>query len=148
MNCATIRAAKLSDLAGLLSLLGHLHPEDTDPEPAKSEASWSAMFASGLITPLVAELDGILVSSCVLVIVPNLTRGARPFGVVENVVTHRDHRRKGFGRVVLAAALELAWSADCYKVMLATGSKRPETLHFYEEAGFIRGKTAFQAHRI
>ncbi|MBS7588010.1 hypothetical protein [Ancylobacter defluvii] len=68
---------KLSDLPGFSACWVILYPEDTDPEPARSEASWSAMFASGLITPLLAELDGVLVSGCVLVIVANLTRGAR-----------------------------------------------------------------------
>jgi hypothetical protein len=39
------------------------------------------------------------------------------------------------------------WKAGCYKVMLATGSRREETLHFYEGAGFDRGgKTFFEAH--
>jgi GNAT superfamily N-acetyltransferase len=86
-----------------------------------------------------------LVSSCALVIVPNLTRGVRPYGLIENVVTHVDHRRAGLGRAVLAAAVEAAWVADCYKIMLATGSRREETLRFYGGAGFARGgKTYFE----
>jgi hypothetical protein len=48
----------------------------------------------------------------------------------------------------LASALKAAWDANCYKVMLATGSPKPETLRFYESAGFERGgKTFFQARR-
>jgi hypothetical protein len=47
---------------------------------------------------------------------------------------------------VLRAALDNARQAGCYKVMLATGSRREETLRFYEQAGFERGvKTFFQA---
>ena len=35
-----------------------------------------------------------------------------------------------------------------FEVMLATGSSRPETLRFYEGAGFARGgKTFFQVRR-
>jgi GNAT superfamily N-acetyltransferase len=86
--------------------------------------------------------------SCTLSIIPNLTRGARSYGVIENVVTHPGHRRTGLGRSVLASALEAAWDANCYKVMLATGSPKSETLRFYESAGFERGgKTFFQARR-
>jgi GNAT superfamily N-acetyltransferase len=82
------------------------------------------------------------------VIIPNLTRGVRPYGLIENVVTHPGHRRTGLGRAVLSAALETAWGADCYKVMLATGFRREETLRFYEKAGFEReGKTFFEARR-
>jgi GNAT superfamily N-acetyltransferase len=97
---------------------------------------------------MVAEAAGELVSTCTLVIVPNLTRGARPYGLIENVVTHSRHRRTGLGQAVLSAALKAAWNADCYKVMLATGSRHEETLRFYEKAGFTRGgKTFFEARR-
>ena len=54
---------------------------------------------------------------------------------------------RGLATVVLQAALREAWEHGCYKVMLATGSKRETTLHFYEQAGFIRGvKTGFVAY--
>lgn len=56
--------------------------------------------------------------------------------------------RIGLGRAVLHAALDRAWNADCYKVLLATGSQRESTLHFYEGAGFQRGaKTYFEIRR-
>ena len=97
------------------------------------------------MTVIVAQATERLVSSCTLAIVPNLTRGGRSYGVIENVVTHADYRRLGLGRRVLDHALDVAWQADCYKVLLATGSKRESTLRFYEEAGFHRGgKTYFE----
>ena len=100
------------------------------------------------MTVIVAQAAELLVSSCTLAIVPNLTRGGRPYGVIENVVTHADFRRQGLGKRVLAHALDLAWQADCYKVHLATGSKRESTLGFYEGAGFQRGgKTYFEVRR-
>jgi GNAT superfamily N-acetyltransferase len=149
MPDVTIRPAQRADLAGLLELYRHLNPDDPAPDPAKAETAWSALLHSPLTTIIVADAAGLLVSSCTLVIIPNLTRGARPYGLIENVVTHADHRRTGLGRAVLAAALEAAWKADCYKVMLATGSQRKETLSFYEGAGFDRGgKTFFQARRL
>jgi GNAT superfamily N-acetyltransferase len=97
---------------------------------------------------IVAQVAERLVSSCTLAIVPNLSRGGRPYGVIENVVTHADHRRQGLGRKVLEHAIALAWRADCYKVHLATGSTRESTLRFYESAGFQRGgKTYFEIRR-
>lgn len=45
----------------------------------------------------------------------------------------------GLGRAVLHAALDKAWNADCYKVLLATGYRRESTLRFYEGAGFQQG---------
>ena len=115
------------------------------PDPPRAAAAWSALLSSGLTTVIVAQLGELLVSSCTLVIVPNLTRRARPYGLIENVVTHAQHRQAGLGRAVLSAALDAAWQADCYKVMLASGSRREATLRFYERAGFERGgKTSFR----
>lgn len=145
----TIRPAGRADLAGMLDLYRYLNPDDPTPDRASAESAWSRLVCSDFATVIVAVASGVLVSSCTLVITPNLTRGARPYGLIENVVTHPRHRRTGLGRAVLSAALAAAWKADCYKVMLATGSRREETLRFYEGAGFERGgKTFFQARRV
>lgn len=143
-----IRAATRGDLAGLLELYRYLHPDDPQLDPAAAEPAWSALLTSGLTTVFVAELVERLLSSCTLAIVPNLSRGAKPYAVIENVVTHPDHRRTGLGRAVLQAALDIAWQADCYKVVLATGSRQVATLRFYDGVGFVRGgKTYFEIRR-
>jgi GNAT superfamily N-acetyltransferase len=148
MSPVIIRPATRGDLTRVLDLYQHLHPDDPQPDAERIEAAWSSLLGSGLTTVFVADAEGKLVSSYTLVIIPNLTRGARSYGVIENVVTHPDHRRRGLGRSILSAALKAAWDSDCYKVMLATGSRRLETLQFYEGAGFERGgKTFFQARR-
>jgi GNAT superfamily N-acetyltransferase len=142
-----VRTATDSDLQGILALYRHLNP--TDPVLDLAKATWTALLSSRLTTVYVAEpVRGLLAASCTLVTVPNLTRGARPYAMIENVVTHADYRRQGFGRAVLQAAMDAAWKGDCYKIMLATGSRREETLRFYESVGFDRGtKTFFQARR-
>lgn len=91
--------------------------------------------------------SGELVASCTLVVIPNLTRSGSPYALIENVVTHAGHRRRGHGRALLDAAVAAAWAAGCYKAMLMTGSKRPETLRFYADAGFEQSKTGFQIRR-
>jgi len=148
MTEATIRAAAQGDLPEVLDLYRHLHPRDPRLTAAAAERVWSALLTSGVVTVIVAQVAERLVSSCTLAIVPNLSRGGRSYGVIENVVTHADHRRVGLGRRVLAHSLDLAWKADCYKVLLATGSKQESTLRFYEGAGFQRaGKTYFEVRR-
>ena len=145
MSDPIIRLATLDDLPGVLALYCHLHPDDPALDSTIAGRAWAALLSSGLTTPIVADADGLLVSSCTLAIIPNLTRQARPYGVIENVVTHPGHRRTGLGRAVLQAALGIAWTACCYKVMLATGSRRETTLRFYESAGFHQGsKTCFE----
>ena len=145
---ARTRPAGPGDLPDLLALYRHLHPDDPAPDPAQAAASWERMLASDMVTVLVVEASNVLVSTCMLVIMPNLTRDTGPFALIENVVTHTDHRGRGHGHAVLDAALATAWRASCYKVMLMTGSRLESTLRFYERAGFERqGKTAFQVRR-
>lgn len=134
-------------LEELLALYQHLHDTDDPlPEPAVVRAVWDRIQSDPSQCYLGAYVDGRLVSSCVLSIIPNLTRGCRSYGVIENVVTHRDYRRRGYGRSVLHAALDRAWDFDCYKVMLLTGRKTESIFRFYESAGFDRNtKQAFIA---
>jgi len=148
MTETIVRSATENDLPEVLSLYRHLHPDDPPLESAVAELVWTKLLSSGFTTVIAAQVQELLVSSCTLAIVPNLSRGARSYAVIENVVTHADHRRLGLGRRVLEHALDLAWQADCYKVLLATGSKRESTLRFYEGAGFERGgKTYFEVRR-
>lgn len=144
-----IRPAEPDDLPGVLALYRQLNPDDPVVDPAAAAPVWSTLLSSGLTTTFVAQAaGGQLIGSCTLAIVPNLSRGARAYGVIENVVTDAGHRQKGVGRAVLQAALDKAWRADCYKVLLATGSKRESTLRFYEGAGFTRdAKTYFEIRR-
>jgi GNAT superfamily N-acetyltransferase len=142
-----IREITGSELEKLLSLYEHLHASD-DPLPDRTvvEALWQDIQKNPLLKYYGGFIDHKLISSCTLTIVPNLTRGCRPYGVIENVVTHSDFRRRGFGRLVLNHALSNAWSQHCYKVMLMTGRKDEGTSRFYESVGFDRhAKQAFLA---
>lgn len=142
-----IREIQSDELQLLLSLYTHLHERD-DPPPSATvaEAVWSEAVANPRIKYFGGFGSGLLVSSCTLTVIPNLTRACRPYGVIENVVTHAAHRGQGWGKAVLAYALAAAWRQDCYKVMLLTGRKDAATLRFYERAGFNQhDKQAFVA---
>ncbi len=143
-----IRDIERNEMGDLLKLYTHLHREDAPlPEKSKLESIWNEITLNPLLCYFVAEIDGKIVSSCTLSIIPNLTRGGRPYGLIENVVTHADYRRRGFGTSVLQHALEVAWKNNCYKVMLLTGSKDPGIHQFYEGVGFKMGiKTGFVAN--
>ena len=135
------------ELGALLALYEHLHADDEPLPPVEVvESVWQELLASSRYKYVGRYAGDELVASCTLTVIPNLTRAARPYGVIENVVTHAAHRRQGHGQAVLAHALSLAWAQDCYKVMLLTGRKDEATFSFYESAGFDRhGKQAFIA---
>jgi GNAT superfamily N-acetyltransferase len=136
----TIRAARPDDLAALLDLYVHLNPNNAAlPDEARVRQAWGQLLrGEGGVTCFVAEAEGRLVGSCVLAVIPNLTHGARPFGVMENVVTHRDCRGRGVGSRLVRHVLRLAWGQGCYKVMLLSGAWREEAHRFYERLGFRR----------
>jgi GNAT superfamily N-acetyltransferase len=144
---ARIRVIERHELSALLDLYRHLRDADALlPADDVLWQGWDEILQDPRMQVLVADLDGSLVASCTLAIIPNLTRGARPYGLIENVVTHLAHRRKGIGTCLLRHALQIAWERNCYKVMLLTGSNSEGTLRFYEEAGFRKGvKTGFIA---
>lgn len=139
------RAIRQHELPALLDLYRHLHATDAPlPPDDVLRQLWDAILHDPKLYYFVADRHGDLVASCTLVIIPNLTRGGRPYGVIENVVTHPAHRRKGIGTCLLRYALDTAWEHNCYKVMLLTGRK--ETHEFYRQAGFSAdSKTGFVA---
>lgn len=139
-----IREIAEKDLDGLLRLYMQLHD---NPFPEKDDrvlGVWKDILNDKNHHLIVAEENGVIVSSCVCVIIPNLTRGQRPYAFIENVITDKDHRKKGYATACLNFAREIAVRENCYKMMLLTGSKEKSTLDFYEQAGYNRNdKTAF-----
>jgi GNAT superfamily N-acetyltransferase len=141
------RSIRLEELPQLLALYRHLHPDDPELSPTPElDAHWQQITDNPLLHYFVADHAGQLVSTCTLTVIPNLTRAARPYGLIENVVTHPDFRKRGLATSLLKLALSTAWDHGCYKVMLLTSRQDEATLRFYQKAGFETGsKTAFIA---
>jgi GNAT superfamily N-acetyltransferase len=144
----SLRDIEPQERGQLLELYRQLNPNDSAlPEERRVADVWREILSDPKIRCLVAEADGRIVASCTLIVVPNLTRGARPYALIENVVTHEQYRSRGIGRKLLRHALSVAWEANCYKVMLLTGRKDEATLRFYSNSGFESGvKTGFVAY--
>lgn len=140
-----VRKVKSDELKDLLNLYKFLNPDD--PELTIDESlteHWEEIISNHDYVYLAFEEEGRIVSTCVLTIIKNLSRSARPYGLIENVVTHPDCRKRGYGTAVLKRATEIARENNCYKVMLMTSHKDEETLNFYKNAGFDdQEKTAF-----
>lgn len=139
-----IREARKEDLQEILELYLYLHETAVPENNARLREIWDAILSDPNHHLIVCEVDGKLVSSCVCVIIPNLTRNVRPYAFVENVVTHGEYRGRGYATACLAWAKKIAEEAGCYKMMLLTGSKEENTLQFYRNAGYNSAdKTAF-----
>lgn len=139
-----IREINENDLDGLLQLYTQLHDNPIPEKTAGLSELWGKILADPDHHIIVAEEDGKIVSSCVCVIIPNLTHEQRPYAFVENVVTDKDYRKRGLATACLDYAKKIAEGENCYKLMLLTGSKEESTLNFYRRAGYnSNDKTAF-----
>ena len=139
-----VREVNEDELNELLKLYLHLH-ERTLPEMTEHlDKTWKTIMQDENHHIIVKIVDDKIVSSCVCVIIPNLTRNIRPYAFIENVVTHADYLGKGYATECLYYDKEIAEKTNCYKMMLLTGSKKETTLDFYENAGYnSTDKTAF-----
>lgn len=139
-----VREARKEDLDSMLKLYLFLHEESIPEMNEHLEKTWNQIIEDPNHHLIVNEIDGKIISSCVCVIIPNLTRNVRPYAFVENVVTHADYRGRGLARECLNYAKKISEQENCYKMMLLTGSKKSETLRFYENSGYNSSdKTAF-----
>lgn len=139
-----VREAVKKYLDELLHLYLFLHEKDIPEQSQHLQNVWNEIISDKNHHIIVNVVDGRIVSSCVCVIIPNLTRNVRPYAFVENVVTHLECRGKGYATECLNYAREIAKNQNCYKMMLLTSSKEQKTLNFYENAGYNSAdKTAF-----
>jgi ribosomal protein S18 acetylase RimI-like enzyme len=141
----SVRPATQADVPALLNLYTELHPADPPPSVQTALDVWRAIEAQDGRTVLVAEAGGTVVGTVDCAVLPNLTRGARPFALIENVVVAAGHRRSGVGSSLLEAAVCLARQAGCYKVQLLSRTERLSAHAFYESLGF---RAVAQGYRL
>ena len=130
------REARIGDFDDVLRLYQQLNPDDPVPDEVSAKETFEQILASPGLHLFVLELDGAVVATTYLNVIPNLTRSVAPYAVVENVVVEKRLRGTGLGKQIMADTLGIAWDAGCYKAMLMTGSRTPATHAFYRACGF------------
>ena len=138
-----IREARIEDMAELLALY-----HAVEKTPTQDGEHTAVLFEKLVKDPnyhiLVAEEEGMVVSSCTCIVVENLTAGQRPYALVENVATLPSWQRRGLASACMHRAKEIAAANGCYKIYLTTSSKSEGVFRFYERLGYNREeKTAF-----
>ena len=139
-----IKKAMKENLSKLLELYVYLHDNPLPEIDVRIENIWSKIMRDENHHILLGYVGEKLVSSCVIIIVENLTQNQRPYALIENVITHPDFRNQGYASALIEHAGKIAEEKNGYKIMLMTGSKQESTLRFYERCGFNRNdKTGF-----
>lgn len=139
-----VRTANRNDLEGILELYLNLHEDSVPEDSEKRRSTWEKILADDNYNIIVNEVDGVIVSSCTCIIIPNLTRNISPYALIENVVTKKEYEGNGYARACLEYARQMAVDRGCYKMMLTTGSHEERTHEFYRSCGYSsEGKKAY-----
>jgi GNAT superfamily N-acetyltransferase len=137
-----IREARKEDLARLVELMENLTitTSTVEADGASSLADYEKVFELIERDPnhhlIVAEVDGRIVGSADLMIVPNLSHRGTPWAVMENVIVDESMRRKGIASAIVEYLVNLARESGCYKIGLSSSKKRPAAHRMYESLGF------------
>ena len=89
------REARPEDFDAIRALYRQLHPHDPEVEDGSDEVVFERIVASPGLHLFVLELDGAVVATTYLNVIPNLTRSASPYAVIENVVVEERRRATG-----------------------------------------------------
>ena len=103
-----VREAEKEDLAEILQLYLFLHETEVPAASEQLTAVWNSIILDENHHLIVNVIEDRIVSSCVCVIIPNLTRSIRPYAFIENVVTHGDYRGRGYATDCLNYARSIA----------------------------------------
>jgi GNAT superfamily N-acetyltransferase len=142
------RLAHASDLPSLLALFSASEVSLAVEPRERAEQVWQEILAQPNVHVFVSDDHGRVAATCMLVTAPNLLRGGRRHGFLDNVVTHPDLRGRGHGRAVVQAALAHAWADDCHHVLMQSGRADTRVHDFYEGLGFVPGlRIAYVAKR-
>ncbi len=137
MTSPLIRLATPADVANILALYRELRPHDPALSQQKAMQQLQLILQNPMQHLVVAQVGQQLTASAMLVLAHNLAYGGRPFAVLEHVITASAFRGRGLAKAVIQQCLDIAWAANCAKVMLLSGSARPQAHALYQSLGFV-----------
>ena len=135
-----IRMVNKNDLPALQELYLNLHDAEIMPITSETMQLWESILNDPNHHILIGEEMGRIVSSVTLVIIKNLTRKMKPTALIENMVTVPSHRNKGYARLLLNKAVEIAKEHSCYRITFISGTKNESTIKFYLNSGFTNSE--------
>jgi GNAT superfamily N-acetyltransferase len=132
-----------NELSSLLELYQQLSSDNVIDE-ITAKSIWQNIKNQN-IKYFIAKENEKIIASCYVCIIPNLTRGGKSVGFIENVITDEKYRKRGIGKTVMENVIKYAKEQYCYKVLLQSGNKRTDAHPFYEKIGFDgTSKKAFE----
>ena len=138
---AVIRPATENDIPRILELYRQLVINisqvelSQNPSPDDYRRAFTQIRSMPGHELLVAEDQGVVTGTMVVLVVPNLSHNGLPWALVENLVIDEGYRRRGLGKLLMDYAMARAKEEGCYKLVLSTSKKRKEAHRFYRSLG-------------
>lgn len=141
MPTPTFRIATEKDVPAIIALLG-------DDEIARAREGFEAGVTPEALAAFkeieadknnelwVGELEGAVIATLQLTMIPGMSRGGMRRALVEGMRVHADHRSQGVGEQLMTAAMERAKTLGCKLVQLTTDTRRAAAHRFYVRMGF------------
>ena len=140
MSAVSLRAAQVSD-AEAIAVIYNYEVEtstatfDLVPRSIEAQREWITT-RSGAFSALVAEDSAAGVIGFAALSTYRDRAGYRT--TVENsVYVHRDHQRRGFGKLLLSALLDVARDSGSHPVIARIDSQSSGSLALHESLGFV-----------
>ncbi|MFD7291373.1 GNAT family N-acetyltransferase [Streptomyces sp. NPDC059863] len=93
---------------------------------------------------VVAELDGRIVGTLQLTIIPGLSRRGATRSIIEAVRVHADARGSGLGTRFIEWAVDESRRQGCQLIQLTSDASRTDAHRFYERLGFTASHVGFK----
>jgi len=135
----SIRPAASADLEAITAIyndavLTTTATFDTEPRGLREQSAWFGSHG-GRFAVLVAEDAGVVLGWASL---SRWSDRAAYDGTAESsVYVHRDHRRAGIGRTLMAAAIDTAKESGFHTLIARVAGESTGSLRLHEELGFV-----------
>ena len=133
-----LRRAVAGDVPGLVRLLvddAISAGRETD-DPAPYQAAFARIDGDPAQLLVVGEVDGALVCTLQLTVIPGLSRAGALRGQVEAVRVHADLRGQGIGEAMMRWAVTELRARGCAVAQLTTDKRRLDAHRFYARLGW------------
>jgi GNAT superfamily N-acetyltransferase len=132
------RDARRDEVPRIAALLATdpISADREDPSVDAYLAAFDDIAADPRNRLVVADIDGQVVGTLQLTLIPGLTRHGTLRGQIEGVHVADGQRGQGIGRAMIAWAIEEARRAGCGLVQLTSNKRRADAIRFYRSLGF------------